>query len=88
MESGGGQFSAPSGGSALRIETVLGVIVAKDARLSLTLMTALPPGLVPTEPVRLPRLIVAVAQGSVVFERAGTSTILSTGEEYVFLNET
>ena len=66
----------------------MGVVVAKDARLSLNLVTALPAGLVPTEPIRLPRQIVAVAQGSVVFERAGTSTILSTGEEYVFLNET
>jgi hypothetical protein len=38
-----------------------------------------------TEHVPLPRLIVVVAQGSVIVEHEGKSTTLSAGQEQVFL---
>lgn len=86
LESGGGQFRVRAGQSAVRVETALGVITSADGQFTLDLVTKRPEQVSPTEAMRLPRLVVTVVQGSLTFERAGTSTVISAGEERVFFN--
>lgn len=84
--SGAGDFRAEQNQISLRVETVLGVVTTTGGRFSLELVTTLPDNLSPTEPIRLPRLAVVVAQGSVTVEHAGLLTTLSAGQQQVFLN--
>jgi ferric-dicitrate binding protein FerR (iron transport regulator) len=92
LESGGGEFLLQSNHvqpdqPSLRVETQLGVVTAKAGRFSLDLITTLPQQVSPTAAmsIQLPRLVVAVAQGSVTVNRAGVVTTLSAGEEGVFV---
>jgi ferric-dicitrate binding protein FerR (iron transport regulator) len=84
LNSGGAEFTVPRGQHSLRIETELGIVTGADCRFSLELVTA-PPGPGAMTGIQLPRLIVAVTQGSVTVERDGVSTTISAGEQQAFL---
>ncbi len=86
LDSGGGEFRALPHQTGFRVETLLGVVTKADGRFTLDLVTTLPEQFSPTEVIPLPRLTIVVAQGTVIFEHAGTTTTLSAGEERVFIN--
>jgi ferric-dicitrate binding protein FerR (iron transport regulator) len=85
LESGRGEFHVSPAQAALRVETPLGVVTAADSRFSLELFTKLPGEFIPTIPVTVPSLVVAVVQGAVTVEHGDVSTMLSAGQEHVFL---
>lgn len=89
LESGGGDFRVEPDQPLLRVETVLGVVTvvtAEEGHFSLDLVTKLPAQVSPTISLELPRLVVAVAQGSVRVQQGDMETTLSAGEEHIFLN--
>src|SRR5262249_34842781 len=88
LTSGTGDFGAPGRNAPLRVETALGGVSASEGRLSLELMTTLPDHVTAQQPIEVPRLKVVVALGQVTVKRGGELTILSAGEERVFLRPT
>jgi ferric-dicitrate binding protein FerR (iron transport regulator) len=85
LESGGGEFRVAPAQGPLLVETPLGVVAAEVTRFKLELITKLPADFAPTEPVVVPRLIVSVTRGSVTVRHGDISTLVSAGEEKVFL---
>jgi hypothetical protein len=85
LESGGGEFHVAAGQAPLKVETPLGVVTAAESQFSLVLLTKLPVDFSPTEPLSVPSLVVAVAQGSVTIKRGDVTTRLMAGQEQVFL---
>ncbi len=96
LDSGGGEFRVLPHQSGIRVETVLGVVTTAETVLgvvttaegqfTLDVVTTPSEQFSTTEVIPLPRLVVAVALGSVILEQAGTVTTLSAGEERVFFN--
>ena len=86
LASGGGEFIVRPDQPSYRVKTELGVVTTNDGRFSLNLVTALPAHVSSTVELRLPRLVVVVALGSVTVKHAGVSTTLSAGQEQVFVN--
>ncbi len=87
LESGGGSFRVESGQPSFRVATRLGDVTTDAGKFSLDFITTLPEPVSPTAPmqVQLPRLVVAVAEGSVTVNRSGVMTTVAAGEERVFL---
>lgn len=88
IASGGGQFEIPRRQFAFEVDTVLGAISTSQGRFSLELLTAVPGQISPPEQVRLPRLAVTVADGSVSVRQAGWVTTLGIGEQQFFFSPT
>jgi ferric-dicitrate binding protein FerR (iron transport regulator) len=86
LASGGGDFRVEPDQPSFRVETVLGVVTARDGQFSLDLVLTLPAQVSPTELFELPRLVVVVAQGSVTVQQTDIFTTLSAGQERVFFN--
>ena len=85
LVSGGGDFVVPGGSSELRVETVLGVVASTGGRFQLDLVTSPAADLFPSAALRVPRLTVAVTQGTVTVEQAGIMALLAAGERRVFV---
>jgi hypothetical protein len=88
LNTGGGDFTVDAGQPAVRIETEIGTVTATNGRFSIDLVTVAAGAASTTMPQLLPNLVVAVAEGSIAFERAGWTTVLSAGERRVFTNAT
>jgi hypothetical protein len=91
VASGGGEFDLSAVRAHVRVETSLGTITTAGSRFSLAVVTAPPADFSPAEFSStafqsFPRLTVAVAEGSVLVEYHGVSTIVRAGETRVFPN--
>jgi hypothetical protein len=82
LESGGGEFQVAD--LSLRVKTPLGVVTAAKSEFSLDLLARLPEDISPTEPISVPRLEVAVAQGSVTIKQGDMTTTLTAGQKQIF----
>lgn len=86
LENGGGEFFTPEDDeAALRVETELGTVTAATGRFSLNLITNSSEQISATETLPVPRLVVAVMQGSVTIAHAAGTTRLITGQDHVFV---
>lgn len=85
LETGGGEFFVPNKESYLRVQTELGILTGATGRFSLSLVTNTTEQISETETLPVPRLVVAVTQGSITIAHAAGITTLTAGQERVFV---
>lgn len=88
LDSGRGEIRTARGQPSVLVATALGSIRAEESRFTVEVVTSLPEGVTPTPSVRLPTLLVVVAEGAVTIEQAGQSIRLESGQDRLFMNST